>query len=334
MNDFFKDIYGLEGLQPIPFHRYQAFRNQQFIYIMIPVFESEQGEIVERFELTRQLQGAGEKYVPSFYPTKTESYISEYDNQYFVLLQLSNWKEQSFRQLGRRLAKFHSRGFQTTRQVNALNRVGEWKQLWEARLNQMENVWQSVVLNRPADEFEKLFVDSFPYYNGLCENAIQYYVDTNIDEVPQPIDYGTICHERFIRKTWDGEVIWKNPFDWVVDHPSRDLAEWTRELYLQQSPVYHNQLRNFLHQYQSVIPLSAYAWRLYYSRLLLPLHYLQCIETYYTTNSEQIKREMADVLARYLERSEDYERFLYGFYEVVEVPTRNMSIPIVSWLNK
>lgn len=31
----------------------------------------------------------------------------------------------------------------------------------------------------------------------LGENAIQYLVDTEIDDTPQIVDSGTVCYERF-----------------------------------------------------------------------------------------------------------------------------------------
>ena len=48
----------------------------------------------------------------------------------------------------------------------------------------MEKVWNGLLFQTPEDEFQRMFIDSFPYYIGLTENAIQYLVDTEIDDEP------------------------------------------------------------------------------------------------------------------------------------------------------
>ena len=61
------------------------------------------------------------------------------------------------------------------------------------RLDQLEKFWQSQVMNHPTDVFDQLFIESFPYYLGVAENAIQYVVDTEMDDTPQLTDAATIC---------------------------------------------------------------------------------------------------------------------------------------------
>ena len=62
----------------------------------------------------------------------------------------------------------------------------------------MEKAYYQVIQDQPVDEFERRFVESYPYYSALTENAIQYLVDTELDEDPKAEDAGTICHERFL----------------------------------------------------------------------------------------------------------------------------------------
>ena len=81
-------------------------------------------------------------------------------------------------------------------------------------------------MNHPSDVFDRLFIESFPYYLGVAENAIQYVVDTEMDDTPQLTDAATICQERFTPLLWHQTKRLKLPFDWVYDRPSRDIAEW------------------------------------------------------------------------------------------------------------
>ena len=85
------------------------------------------------------------------------------------------------------------------------------------RLDQLEKFWQSQVMNHPTDVFDRLFIESFPYYLGVAENAIQYVVDTEMDDTPQLTDAATICQERFTPLLWHQTKRLKLPFDWVYD---------------------------------------------------------------------------------------------------------------------
>ena len=87
--------------------------------------------------------------------------------------------------LGSELSIFHKRGAFFPEEIEQLSRIGEWKALWEKRLDQLEKFWQSQVMNHPTDVFDQLFIESFPYYLGVAENAIQYVVDTEMDDTPQ-----------------------------------------------------------------------------------------------------------------------------------------------------
>lgn len=86
------------------------------------------------------------------------------------------------------------------------------------RLDQLERFWQSQLMNQPSDVFDQLFIESFPYYLGIAENAIQYVVDTEIDDTPQLADAATICQERFTPLLWQQTNKLKIPIDWVYDH--------------------------------------------------------------------------------------------------------------------
>ncbi len=79
------------------------------------------------------------------------------------------------------------------------------------------------------NEVDEQFVETFPYYLGVAENAVQYVMDTQLDEAPMRGDMPTICHEQFTPETWE---MGKIPTDWVFDHASRDVAEWIRKQWL------------------------------------------------------------------------------------------------------
>ena len=67
-------------------------------------------------------------------------------------------------------------------------------------------------------------------------------------------------------------------------------------------------------------------------RLLFPLHYVECIEDYYSSTSEEQKLMLSERLEKYLQQSSEHEKFLNQFFQLLEVPKHKHSIPVVDWL--
>ena len=93
-------------------------------------------------------------------------------------------------------------------------------------------------------------------------------------------------------------------------------------------------LQQFFHEYQLILPLSSFAWRLLYARLILPLHYIQMIEGYFYERKEDLNRSLEKRLRKYLDESEQYEQFLTNFFDIIHVPKRSLGIPKLDWLTK
>lgn len=302
------------------------------LYTLVPVTNVKEELLVELYEISEHLIGQGDKYVSRFTLSKDDKFLITSNDEDYVLLQnrLSTMSRKI--EYGKKLAKFHQRGRSIQTNIQIVSRMGQWKSFWETRLDQMEKAWYQLVQEHPDHEFEHLFVDSFPYYMGLSENAIQYLVDTELDETPYQSDAGTVCHERFNKNSWGKHQWIRNPFDWVFDHATRDIAEWIRGQYFRNKRTFLPDLQEFLSSYQSVSPLSAFSWRLLYARLLFPLHYFECIEEYFITSSEQQKKILEERLKSYMQNSIEYETFLADFYKNSGVINGGRNIPIVEWL--
>lgn len=327
-----KNHYGIDAVETTPLGRYQFYKKDNQRYLFVSVGSMEDEELAELEQLSNHMKNSGDRYVCTFVHTKENSRILKQENQQLCLLTFQEPRVQTFNRIGRKLAKFHYRGRAISFSVEQTSRMGQWKSYWEKRLDQMEKVWNSMLYQQPESDFDRLFLESFSYYMAIGENAIQYLVDTELDDEPKAIDSGTICHSRFTVHTWGEGQLFRNPFDWVFDHCSRDLAEWTRERYLYQFRTYQHDVKSFFTDYQSVEPLSSFAWRLLYARLLFPLHYVDCIEEYYSTQSEQQKRMLSDRLEKYLMQTNEHERFLKDFFQLAEVPVRLFQIPKIDWL--
>jgi spore coat protein YutH len=312
--------------------RYEIFRSGDTVYTVIPISEIDEEELMERLKLSQFMISQGDAYVSSFVMSKHGTYVSLNGDKKFLLLANQRLEESRPYKMGKKLAKFHARGRMFAEPVKKTNRIGKWKELWEKRMDQMEAVWREKMHSHPSNDFERLFVDSFPYYMALGENAIQYLVDTEIDQDPQGFDAATICHERFTNDLWVGNYCVKNPFDWVIDHAGRDLAEWIRQHYLQHIHTHQPGIGQFADEYRSLSEPSSFGWRLTYARLLFPVHYFETIEEYYVNGSETRKKILEEQLEKYTNQSSYYEEFLRRFFESVRVPAKKLQISKVDWL--
>lgn len=333
MRKMLKEKYGMKVASEQELMVFTPFELQDNVYTIFDASGLKDDVLKELYIFSTHLYQSGDRHVSSFVPSNEGTLIVTWDNKSYCLLVNFRSASQKGKKIGRKLAKFHFRGRTITESIKTVNRVGHWKQLWEQRLEQMEKVWNRRIFQIPENDFERMFFESFPYYMGCTENAIQYLVDTEIDDEPRHIDSGTVCHERFSNKSWGDIYYIKNPFDWVFDHCSRDLAEWTRECYFQNKQTYRPLMQKFFHQYQTVEQLSSFSWRLLYSRILFPLHYFECIERYYLATSEHEKNVQMENLAMMLKQTVDYERFLKEFYQLIEVPVRAYNIPVIDWLS-
>jgi spore coat protein YutH len=324
--------YGITAPEYVKLDSYDALRGDGWLYLISNPAGKEEEDITELEKIAEHLRNYGDQNVPIFLPSKDGNLVTTWEKNKYCVLANRQIEEQKKINLGRKLAKFHERGRRVPFQIERSSRVGQWKSLWEKRLEQMEKVWNGLLFQTPEDEFERMFVDSFPYYLGLTENAIQYLVDTELDDEPIETDSGTVCHDRFTKKTWGSNYMIKNPFDWVFDHRSRDLAEWTRERYFRNFQTYDVDLKQFFEEYQSIAPLSSFSWRLLYSRLIFPLHYFDCIENFYITRSEQDKKVLEEQLSKILRHSSEYERFLAGFFPIAGAPIKRLNLPQLEWL--
>ncbi|MBD1380823.1 spore coat putative kinase YutH [Metabacillus arenae] len=327
-----KETYGLIATEIFSFGPYKAFRTPGTMCLIVPVSQIEEDELYELYHMSQYLYEKADPYVAQFMVARNGSIFMEHDNQKYVVFKCANNNEGRSLSKGRELARFHQKGRSFPYEVIKTNRIGQWKQLWEKRLDQLENFWRGKVQAHPLDHFEKLFIESFPYYVGLAENSIQYLVDTELDDEPQPIDSATICHHRFTGNVWRQDQLIKLPIDWVFDHASRDIAEYMRDQFFNQQTQFRDSVFLFAEEYDRTTPLSAFSWRLMFSRLLLPVHYFECIENYYLspeTENPYYERKLKDLLSR----SSEYEEFLAEFHQMLSMRTKKIYLPNIEWLS-
>ncbi|WP_162356720.1 spore coat putative kinase YutH [Metabacillus mangrovi] len=333
MKEFLKEQFGLHASGIFKAGGYDAFRIGGTTGFIIPVPQLDEQELFELYYMSQYLQEKREPYVAAFWPSLQGTLSAEKDGKRYAVLKCPDTIQPRSLTEGRELAQFHQRARSYSYQADKMKRIGQWKDLWERRIDQLEAFWRGKVQAHPLDHFEKLFIESFPYYLGMAENGIQYLVDTELDDEPAASDSATICHNRFHSELWTNELPVKLPTDWVFDHASRDVAEYLRHEFLHFPDRLKKRGGSFLADYDRTVPLSSFGWRLIYSRLLFPIHYFECIEDYYLS-SEQQKPVYEKKLYSILERSEEYEQFLASYSNMLSMRTRRIQLPLLHWIGR
>ncbi|MBU9713007.1 spore coat putative kinase YutH [Evansella tamaricis] len=202
------------------------------------------------------------------------------------------------RGLGQRLASFHQAGFSYTPQdKKQMNSQLLWKERWERRVDQLESWYVTKTKDTKKSSFDKQFCETFPYFIGISENAIQLVANILIDDLSYQRVNKSICHVKFQENTWitlnEGqESTVKIPTDFTHDHYTRDLAEYIRTIWVssENPSVREEIITSFLNEYESIQSLSQLDQKLLIARLLFPLHYFNTVEAYYRSQEGERDR--------------------------------------------
>ncbi|MFA9560044.1 spore coat putative kinase YutH [Evansella sp. AB-rgal1] len=241
--------------------------------------------------------------------------------------------------LGKRLALFHQRGIGYSEYNRDIGKnMTSWKDRWEKRLDQLEQWYMGIVREKnQKTDVDKEFCITYPYFMGICENAIQMMMDISLDD-PQLFQnpYHTICHYRFHDQTWLTlqEEITSNvkvPTDFVYDHITRDISDYMRMIWIEYegNETAQREIIHFLTEYESVYRLTLTDQKLLFIRLLFPLHYFDHVERYYNTGENAA---IASKCMLIFQNKMEYERLLD--YLLERYPMLKNQVVLPAWINK
>ncbi|WP_257349572.1 spore coat putative kinase YutH [Pseudalkalibacillus decolorationis] len=316
---------------------YEGFRAHDNYYIVVPLLNRDLQTLQDMQYMVSYLNERGVKDIPKWIPNQKGKWISRVEGNDIFLLQLPKFDREKRGSIGHQLASFHRAGERIPISNQESLRYNEWVPLWTARLDQLKERYEELRRNGLQSEFDYLFVDSFPYYEGLAENAIQYIVDYEWDRKGKEEGSYTITHERFHSESWvpiikEDQIYAKIPLFWVIDHPVRDVSEYIRHMVTQEASG--GQISEFLSDYTETKPLTRGSWRLLYGRLLYPSSYFDTIEAHSTSNRSHMKTDLTNRLKSLLSLEENHESFMKNFFSISGVPVEHVSIEPVGWLTK
>jgi len=188
-----------------------------------------------------------------------------------------------------------------------------WYELWAKKIDYLE-----YQINQTGKKYP-ILVDSFSYFVGLAENAISYAKNTTIESQKEITDIGVISHRK-ITDYKKIELIY-NPLNIVIDHKSRDLAEYIKiSFFINNKNIYQE-----LNSYFSKNYFSEYGIRLLFARILYPSFYFDLYEEIIIN-----KRKESDIL-NISNQIIEYELYLKNiFYYLKNI----YNIPEIEWLTK
>lgn len=198
-------------------------------------------------------------------------------------------------------------------EYNDILKRDNWNILWGKKIDYLEYQVNQTGKKHP------ILVDSFSYFIGLAENAISYIKNTSIEVSKEQTDIDVISHRKL--KESDKLNCIYDPLNIVIDHKSRDLAEYIKISFFKNNKDIFNELNiYFSNNY-----FSLYGIRILFARILYPSFYFDIYEEIMLG-----KRKESDIL-NITNKINKYEEYLRNIYFYLR---KFYNIPEVEWLTK
>lgn len=183
-----------------------------------------------------------------------------------------------------------------------------WEQLWSNKIDYYE-----LQVNENSKKYP-LIRESFDYFIGMGENAISYLVNTKLELSPTIYDNKVPAHNTIYNSLYD-------PTNIILDHKSRDLAEYIKYSFWNNNTNIFNELN----EYFNYNYYSEYGIRVLFSRILYPSFYFDLYDQIIIGKKEESN------LNKIINRINDYELYLYNIYLYLN---KFYHLPEISWIKK
>ncbi|MFZ4450827.1 spore coat putative kinase YutH [Salibacterium aidingense] len=289
------DHYGLYMTESFQAGRYTGFSTRDGMYVFVPE-KTAASSWEEKTAWADWMRNNGDGTVAAFISPLSggTSMMVDGEKQRLFRLYSTERKQTELLHPGAELGTFHEKAKSLFQPYPAPFFLDRWAQWWEIRLNQLESWYEKVRQKSRCSPADQWFIQTFPYYMGKTENAIQRL--HHIREEEQTEESGCITHLCFTPETWiiaaPHSVPNKLPADWLHDHPARDVAEWIRYAIDTEAPF--QETKAFLSAYEEHSRLSSVSWKLVAARLIFPYYYMEQMERIYL---HETTRDMETVLS-------------------------------------
>ena len=179
-----------------------------------------------------------------------------------------------------------------------------WVYLWSKKIDYIEYQKKHLKGEYP------LLEESINYFIGMAENAIMYV--RNYLKRDNTSDDIVLSHKRIINKNFN------SPVNLIVDHRSRDIAEYLKYLFFTNNYDYIK-----ISSYLQKLNLNNDMYKLLYGRMLFPTFYFDKYDDIVNKNTPE--KEILTII----KKVEAYEDFLKNIYSII---SQNVAIKKVDWL--
>ena len=165
-----------------------------------------------------------------------------------------------------------------------------WSEIWMNKIDYLEYQVSQRALGKDN------ILNSFGYYVGLAENAIQYYNMLNIKDFSVGIQ-----HKRVFSNNY--EINYYNPINMLIDYDVRDIAEYIKFSFFD-SKMDENKIFSYINN----LNLNNIMMNLLFVRLIFPTYYFDHYEKLINNEENEI------ILLNIINKAKQYEEFLKDFY--------------------
>ncbi|MFB5660807.1 spore coat putative kinase YutH [Alteribacillus sp. HJP-4] len=320
--------YGLYVTEIYNAGAYRAFRSKDEQYAIVPMHPWSEEEWQQKLEWSDLLMQMGEDSVGQYIPPEQGEMSARIDGESILLFKIPEASSRRGTAEGEALADFHQKTMMLFQPELTSIYSERWALWWEKRMEQLESWYLQVKQKERYSLKDRFFLQTFPYYIGRTENAIQWLKEMQWRSAG--MEAASLAHTAYSPSTWpifedrmDGV---KLPGDWMYDHPARDTAEWIRHgLNENKHPT---EIEIFLKNYRDTLPISTSGWQLMFGRLLFPYDYMEEIEKMYLYEETSEQKESLTPLQKIWDSEPEYLQRLtemaIGIFE--------MDRPLPAWL--
>ncbi|MFD2045159.1 hypothetical protein ACFSTA_15855 [Ornithinibacillus salinisoli] len=326
MKEILRSEYGIQVSDRIHFKGMEGYKDDQYLYFIIPS-KNKETIYMEQAALAYYIFENGYDNIALPIHNINGEWFRSLQDESCMIVKVERLQSQLATTHGERVAEFHQLGSNYNFEPQEISSYGHWKQLWINKLTAFENKIQEEAKSN-INSYNRLVMDIFPYIIGISENAIQYMQESESETRYHLHDQGTIAFQRYTNNL-QSPIIWMN--DLVYDHPARDIAEYIRNQLLWNSDNSYDEIVAFLHEYQSIRPLSVFSWKLIYARLIFPVHLYDCLERGFLNKDFDDQYVELNELVGIQEK---YEYKLANIFDALQIDHKALRIPVLHWLKR
>lgn len=304
MKNIINYYYGfdIDNIRMIKDDYYFNYQNKNYIFLEIKNDYFDSRTIVE---LNKILLNNNINFF-EIIPNKNREIITENLNKKYVLMIDKFKQDRNFDYYD--IANTNVK-IETNKMVDGLNKM-DWNILWRKKVDYFEDYIEQ-------NKYTSLN-EYYNYFIGLAENSILYFEDTISKIKPNIYDRKVVSHKR-IKENYTYKSLY-NPLELIIDHPSRDLSEYLKMIFWNNT-YKKNEVIKFLND----VVLSEFSARMVISRLLFPSFFFDLFEKY--TDNKLEKKDLMYII----DRMDEYENYVF---EINAKLKTKFKIPIVNWIKK